>query len=290
MIRTTVRALVLAALLAMITTGCEATLRIDTRLDATGDGGTLAVAMILDDEARASFEREPEGPETLFEPLVAHDWSVRTERTEDDGLIVEASRRFSDQSELRLALDELQGARAPDNSPLAGMALDLRYSAKQSFLRRTATFEGSIDTSGGRDLDEATRQVYAELIKFEVRAQMPGSATVRAGSGTASDGTVVWRPELGRALRFEATSSGLRVGSILLLIVPLLALAGAVGIVAASRRKHAQPVDPRAERVEPQPNTVVVLEPLRQIVLPADATNGSDGVSVSLAEPERETI
>lgn len=260
MTRPRFRRLAAFGLLIVSLSACEMTVRFTTKLNSEG-GGTFAIGMQLDRELREQLEGiDASGEsvsglasiETLFQGLHAKGWI--TERTEPaGGLTLSAERRFVDSKDFDRTLSELGSARA--SGPAGNVALELDYATQRSFLRTTSRFNGTIDTSGEGVLDEATKAVLKELapvVHFEMRAEMPGGLGDVTGGGSTDGRAVVWRPDLGTALAFGATSSALRIGSLLALVVPGLALLGALAWFGLGRRKDEEaplaiiPDEPRA--------------------------------------------
>lgn len=231
------------ALLVAALPACELTVQVTTSLDESG-GGTFRLAMILDKELRRQLEAT-EGAaseglndvEQLFSRLHTAGWS--TERSEPDGgLVMAATRRFTDPEDFDRALGELGSSSSGGDFGPLGPRFGVR--TQRSFLKSTSRFEGSMDLSGIGALDPQVRELLplvAESVTFEVRAKLPGSTGEITGGGVTEGEYVVWRPKLGQTSTFGAASSAIRVGSLLLIFIPGLVVLGALLWLALGRRR-----------------------------------------------------
>jgi hypothetical protein len=245
------RAAVATIVAALLLSSCQLTVELSTRLDGKG-GGTFSLAMQMDEELRRQLEGATDPASGvasiagLFDGLRANGWTV--ERTEPAaGLRFAASRAFPDAAGFATALDELGSARGSSGPQLDGIKFELGLDQDRSLWRSRSSFRGEFDTSGvlPPDLLQAARG----LVRFEIRAELPGSTTVQTGDGLLDDRGAVWRPELGEALTFSAESSALRTSSLLGIMLPALALLAAIAWLLLGRRKSEVPL--RVLRLEP---------------------------------------
>lgn len=241
--------------LPLLLSACRLDVRVTTTLDASGDGGRIAVALELDEQLRGRLAADPQGSVDLegsMRALRARAWNVTERVTARGGLRIDAMRRFESEQGLRAALQELRDARGDGVSTFGDLRLDLSYDVSRSFLRTRAVMRGTIDTTPGTPIDEATRQAFAELVRFEVRANLPGSPTVRDAGGLSTNGAVVWHPELGRTMAIAATSSAVRAGSVLMIVAPaFLVLLALFAFVVRRRRRVPAGIVRLPEAVEP---------------------------------------
>ncbi|MFA5890448.1 MAG: hypothetical protein WDA27_05805 [Actinomycetota bacterium] len=238
---------VFAALLVLLP-ACQMTVRMSTDIDASG-GGSFTLAMEFDrelvEQLTAADAQGGEGQglsaiEALFDGLAAKKWTV-TRGAPGDGMSLEATRRFTDRAGFDGALAELRTARAGERSRLDGIKLAIGYRTQRSLLRTRSEFTGEIDTTGGVPVDEEALRAVQELVRFEIRADLPGVAEVTSGDGVTGGSRVVWRPLVGTRSVFAATSTAVRVGPLLGVLVPsLLVVAGLAWAALARRRKPTQ--------------------------------------------------
>ena len=222
--------------LLLLLSGCRMTVRMATHVDASG-GGSFTLAMEFDRELLEQLTAaDAEGGrgrglsviESLFEGLAVKKWTV-TRGAPDGGLLLEATRTFTDRSGFDAALAELRSARAADRNPLGGITLAIGYKFDRSLLRTHAEFTG----------DEETLKAVQDLVHFEIVADLPGVVTVTSGDGIAGESRVVWRPAIGTRTQFGANSSAVRVGPLLgVLIQSLLLVAGLSWVAFGRRRKN----------------------------------------------------
>lgn len=239
---------VVFVLLLLLLSGCQMTVRMATHVDASG-GGSFTLAMEFDRELVEQLTAADAGAgegqglkaiESLFEGLAAKKWAV-TRGAPEEGLLLEATRTFSDRAGFDAALAELRSARAGDRDRLGGITLAIGYNFDRSLLRTHAEFTGEIDTSGGIPVDEETLRAVQDLVRFEIVADLPGVATVTSGDGIASESRVVWRPTIGTRTKFGANSRAVRVGPLLGVLIPsLLLVAGLSWVALGRRRKHVE--------------------------------------------------
>jgi hypothetical protein len=262
----------LIGLFAVVLSSCQMTVRMTTRLDARG-GGTFTIAMSADKELRdqltadASSGLEP--VQGLFDGLRARGWTI-TQTEPSGGLSFAATKRFRSAMEFDRVLGDLRDG---GNSPqLGGVKLTIGYETHRSFLRTVSNFHGNFDTSGLK-LDPSIVREVRNLVRFEVRAELPGSVTVGDANGSASDRIVVWHPDLGSSLKFSADSSALRIGSLLLLLIP-----GIVSIVALGslfRARYQRREDGDLAGVAPAFHGTVAVA---QVQSPSDEEIARDGL------------
>jgi hypothetical protein len=215
-------------LLALAVSSCQMTVSFRARVDASG-AGTFTLGMSFDKEALDQVRASTDGYaalEGLFGALRAKGWSIA--RAEHNGLDVSASRAFKNPDDFARGLDELRGApTGATGASFGGMKLNLGIERAATFFRTNTAFRGSIDTSGGASVPKRMRDLLAlasGLLRFEVRADLPGGVSYTAGNGTLERGEIVWRPELGKAATFEARASQVRLSSLLVVLLPALAL------------------------------------------------------------------
>lgn len=243
MLPRTSRAAALMLLGVLALSSCELTVRIATDVEADGSG-RFALDVHLDQELlRGLQQAAAEGSdlsslEALFARLEQVGW--QTSRTQPaGGLLLEASRPFTDETDLERALTELASAGGREASPLDLGGLGFDHRIDRSLLRTRGSFSGSIDLSFGDDVDPLIRQledVLADTVHFEIRAGLPGEMTVTEGDGTIEDGAVVWRPEIGRRTSFAAESTQLRAGPLLSIVIPALVLLALLAWFLTGRR------------------------------------------------------
>jgi hypothetical protein len=240
------RALTVCALIATLS-ACQLTVRVSTKLDAKG-GGTFALSMLLDKELRDQLQAGDQASSggglrtisELFDALRAKGWAVaKTEPA--GGLVFEASRHFADSAGFDRVLAELSSARGQGQSRFGAFKFTLDYRTRRSFLRTTSRVFGTIDTTEmvRTAQDRQLRDVIGDHFQLEVQGVLPGAATVSRGDGTANDDRAVWRPQLGSRLDFAASSSALRVGSLMVMVVPILLLIAGLGWFLLGRRPRA---------------------------------------------------
>jgi hypothetical protein len=272
--RTIFQSALLVAVLAVVLSACQIDVRYTTTLDGKG-GGTFSLGVTMDKEARAraaTFQNfNLNDINALFDGLAAKGWTVA--RTQpNSGLSVTASRRFADPAGFGRVLDDLRTTKVGGASGFDVAIFRQDYATTRSFFKTSSTFTGSFRTA---TKDPELRNALLALqgfLRIEVRAQLPGAVTVRDGSGTAEDGEVVWRPVLGTDQTFSIQSSALRIGSVLALALPLLALLVALGWFVLGRRRR------------PLETIAIVPDEVPVVVEPVAAGNGQT-ITIDL-EPE----
>jgi hypothetical protein len=241
------RAATVAALI-FLTAGCTMSVKMTTVLNAKG-GGTFGIEMALDREFRDQLSGGADGLsslEDLFTRLQGRGWTV-SKTQPNGGLDYVASRSFKNRQGFEAALSEL-GSAQTSVSPLGGITTD--FTQKDSFLKANTDFHGSVDMSnlvpilkGALNLrsDDQARQLVDSLsdhFQFDIQAKLPGSVAINKGDGTVTDGTASWSPKLGSRMEFDASSSAIKTGSLLLIGIPgLLVLAG-IGWFLLGRRQR----------------------------------------------------
>jgi hypothetical protein len=291
------RVVALAALV-LATSACQMTVQVTTKLNNHG-GGTFGLMMTFDRELRAQLEaadstgRSGTGllsVESLFDTLGRKGWTIARQEP-DGGLMLSATRSFKDSADFDSVFADLAAARS--GGQIGSARLNLGYKTHRSFLKTTSTFTGSFDTTGNgvlnADTQKVLRQLASSVVHFEIRTELPGSISDVRGNGTLSDGQVVWRPELGTAAAFSATASALRVGSLLMIIVPLLLIGGGLAWFLIGRRAPAAaPSDeveaPRIFVPDPEPVSapvMPVIEPLPAPIAPVIEPE----VTISVEQP-----
>ena len=261
-----------ACSLILLLGACNMTVQITTHVNGNG-GGTLGLGITLDKELRDTLgQSNGQGLaaiEGLFSRLQDDGWSIT--RTEPSGgLDIRATRAFKDKQSFTTAMSELSTGSSGGASALGNYSLG--FSSHGSFLKTKTDFSGRVDTSslrqviatvvtrGNQKEAQAFLDAAADNFQFEIRANLPGSVSVKSGDGTVTNGVAVWRPALGSVLNFSATSSAIKTSSLLLIGVPgLLVLAGLGWFVIGRRQKPLiaeapTPADRRRDRVKvPQP-------------------------------------
>ncbi len=245
---TTCRRAAAAVILVLALSACEMTVRLTTTVHADG-GGTFALGMALDDELVDQIEelarRDADGGvslepiQSLFDGLARAGWTV--DRAEPEGgLTFEATRSFADADDFGRVLSELRTARTSEGTGFGEVRFELDVGSESSFLRSRQTFRGRIDTSQpGASADQQARaDIVARLLTIEIVTAFAGSVGEVEGPGEIGEGRVVWRPVFGTATTFAATSSSLRVGSLLLVLLPGLVVLGGAGWFALGRRRQ----------------------------------------------------
>lgn len=280
MLRRTVRAGALLALLTVALSACDLTVRIGTSFEPDGSG-EFSLAVELDAElveglqqAAAASPDETSSISTLeelFAGLERSGWET-SRRAPGGGLVLEARRAFADEAGFERALAELAGAGRDDAQPVDLASLELDYQVTQSFLRTDGRFDGTIDLGFGDDVDPIVEQladVLADTVHFEIRTRLPGETTVREGGGTIEGDGVVWRPRIGTVTTFLADSSQLRAGSLLMILIPVLLIVALIGWLLMGRRAPAAELAPEvgpAAEVE----SAADLEPVAAGELPTE--------------------
>lgn len=249
------------ALLVSLLSACQMTVRLTTRVNASG-GGTFSIGMDVDKELRDQLESARSGSglasiQGLFDGLRDKGWA--TARTQPDGgLSFSATRSFKDEKGFDALLADLRSARGGEHDQFGGITLNLGFTTHKSFLKTNAAFRGTFDTSGGPAIDPELLKAMQGLVRFEIRAELPGAISTGDGNGTVSNGVAVWRPDLGSALTFSARSTAIRVGPLMLILIPALMLLAGMAWFALGRTRKEEPliaidlVD-RVIPVEPEP-------------------------------------
>jgi hypothetical protein len=177
---------------------------------------------------------------------------------EADGLSwFRASKPFGTPEEAGEILTEVTGEQGPFR--------DFELSRSESLLRREFDFEGTVDFAAGLESfgDEALAEalegeplgedvaaveqqlgiVADEVFGFRVALRMPGD--VESNAPTEADNGAVWRPRLseGGPITLTASSSSLRLRSVVLAGVSVLAFIAALvvltmGVIVARRRRR----------------------------------------------------
>jgi hypothetical protein len=274
------RGLVAALGLMFVLSSCEMTVRIATQVNGDGSG-RLAMTMAVDQELRGILEATQDNGltdasgiallESLYDGLVARGWTV-TRSEPAGGLSLDASKAFADKAGFEGLLNDIRTARAGGGSSLGALSFRLDYEHSSSFLRNTARLTGEMDTTGLPELRTDQREALERALRFEIRAELPGSVTMTGGDGTVSDGAVVWRPQLGTRATFGAMGSSMRLGSLMMLMIPGLMLLGGIGWFALGRRKHPalEPADVTVALTPVWTDDLVAIKPDA-----APATNGA---------------
>jgi len=216
------------------------TVRMTTHLNARG-GGTFSIAIAADKELHDQLLAAPDASsgfasvQGLFDGLQARGWDVAKSEP-SGGLSFAASKKFNNGAEFDSLLSDIRTARGNGAGSFGGIRFDLGYETRRAFARTQTRFHGDFDTSGLK-LDPEVLRAIQGLVRFEIRAELPGTTTVSDAIGAVAGQTAVWRPELGSSFAFSAGSSALRVGSLLLILIPGLGLLGFVAWFALGRRK-----------------------------------------------------
>ena len=246
-------ALLLAALVLLLCSGCQVT--IATGVDANADGsGMVRAGVGLDADA---LRQVPDLRQQLkVDDLRKAGWTVVGPRKEGDGRTwVRASKRFADPAGERRAVVELNGPTGPFK--------DFRLTRHRSFLRSTLRFSGTVDLAGASALADqrliqqlassgldtaALQREASDLVnrsfKLQVVARLPGS--IHSNAPVSVDGGVVWRPKVGERVQLVATARAWDTRRIVLLAAAVLAALAAVMLLVRRRRRKRAPVTPPA--------------------------------------------
>lgn len=241
-------AFAVAALLLLAACKVETTVGIDADADGTG---RVRVEVTLD---RDAARRVPDLAKQLrVDDLRAAGWQVdEPTKTDDDGLVVEAVKRFRTPAEAAQAVEELSGPTGPFR--------DFELQRDRSFLKTKTAFTGTVDLSGGiegfgddalrerlggstlgfdpADVEQRLGTALSRIFAFRVVARLPGD--VDSNAPTSTDNGAVWRPVLGERVVLQATAERWNVRNIGAAVVSLGA-ALALVIVLARRRRADHP-------------------------------------------------
>ena len=119
-----------------------------------------------------------------------------------------------------------------------------------------SVFRGELDTSGGT-ADPQLMEALQSLVRFEIRASLPGQTVIDAGMGTVDGGVAVWHPPLGERAVLQAEARAMRTGMIVGVVLPLLLLVSALAWFFLGRRSP----QIRDEIEEQQPGILQVRTP-----------------------------
>ena len=294
-----------AGSLIVLLAACNMTVQVTTQLNDRG-GGTLGLRMILDKEARGTLEESGGGKgiqalEDLFNKLRDSQWTVtRTEPA--GGLDLLATRAFKDPQGFATALSELSSGRSGGPAPLGGYSLG--YVSHGSFFKTKTNFTGTVDTTSWRliiaaALTKGNQQAAQQLLDsasdsfhFEILATLPGSLTIKNGSGAVSNGQAIWRPALGSRVDIAANSSAIKTSSLLLVGLPALLILAGLGWFILGRRQRPliaeapTPADRRRDRIKlPQPAEqmlAIIPDPIAEPVAAEDTV-----IELDVHEPVR---
>lgn len=235
-----------AAAFAVLLTACkvETTVGIDAEADGTG---RVRVEVALD---RDAARRVPDLAKQLrVDDLRAAGWQVdEPQKTDDDGVTVEAVKRFRTPGEAAQAVEELSGPTGPFR--------DFELRRDRSFLKTKTAFEGTVDLSGGvenfgddalrerlggsalgfdpAELEQRLGTALSRVFVFRVVARLPGN--VESNAPTSTDNGAVWRPVLGERVVLQATAERWNYRNIGAAAVSLAAAAALVVVLVRRRR------------------------------------------------------
>lgn len=256
MIRRLTRIAAFALALVFALASCEMNVRMDTTLDEDGSG-SFTLTMGVDRELRDFLDAAAQQGitersslaliEELFAGLESKGWTVARDEP-DSGLRFEASRAFADSAGFDAVLEDLRSARTSEDTGFGDVEFTLGYERGGSTFRSDARFFGTVDTTQP-DPTPAQRFLLEQAqrgLRFEIAARMPGAIGATDGGGTVGDGAVVWRPRIGESLSFFAESSSLKLGTLLAVLVPGIALLAGLGWFLLGRRRRR--LEPAAER------------------------------------------
>lgn len=280
------RIAIAATAVVLTLSACQVDVRYTTSLDGKG-GGTFTLGLAMDSEARdRAAGLKAYGLDEmlqLFDGLKAKGWTVA--RTEPAGGIeVTASQRFTDPASFGRVLDELRATRVGDQAGLDVAFFSQDYSTSRSFLKTKSSFTGKFQTAtSDPNLAALLRVAQSSGLSIEVRAEMPGASSVQDGSGTVESGTVIWRPQLGTNATFSATSSALRAGPVVIVLLPGLGLVLLLAWLLFGRRS--KPLATKAIEPIEEPVTTIVLDelPVLRAIEPDQSVLEPDAVEQMLA-------
>lgn len=250
--RRVLRAMALAAALALAAGACQMTVDLRTKVNGDG-GGVFTVDIQMDSEMLAGLKGldvDTQGGDAIalldsfFDCLRGRGWKVgRSEPA--GGLRLQAARDFSDPEGFDGVLRSLRcTAGSGERLRIENFfQVELDYGVSRSFLRSSSFFRGTVDLGSDLELDEESKQQLQtvqdlDIVKVNVSADLPGAISITKGDGVVQGGRAVWQPELIQKLEFEGRASSLRVGALLLLALPLLLVIGGGAWWLAGRRKH----------------------------------------------------
>lgn len=226
--------------------GCKVETTVGIHADADGTG-RVRVEVALDGDA---VQRVPDLAKQLrVDDLRAAGWQVdEPQKTDDDGLTVEAEKRFRTTAEASQVVEEVSGP--------AGPFRHFELQRDRSFFKTKTAFAGTVDLSGGVEAfgDDALRErlggsplgfdpagleqqlgtALSRIFEFRVVARLPGD--VESNAPTSSDNGAVWRPVLGERVLLEATAERWNVRNI---GAAAVSLAAAVALVVVLARRRA---------------------------------------------------
>jgi hypothetical protein len=236
----------------LLLAGCRLDGQVEVAVDGNG-GGTLAVALLVDDELRRAAATAGADPLDALEQAGRQlkGWKVtRPDGAERDGSVT-LSTRFRDPEELeRITTQFAEGLAGAEVTPLGPMRVEVTDD--------TVALTGTADlrmSSAVRELGMGRRQARSRLangLRFRVTARMPGAVLQTNADGRPDDTTVVWdiAPGERRPLRVSAARPWTlaRIATLLLNpYTPAVTLVGITLIVAVRQERR----DPLLRGVRP---------------------------------------
>ncbi|HEX8582652.1 MAG TPA: hypothetical protein VF640_10000 [Acidimicrobiales bacterium] len=235
------RLLALAVLVVLAASACHTDVRV--RVDVEDDGsGAVSVAVGLDAEA---LSRIPDLADQLrVDDLARAGWTVTGPAEEEDGRTwVRATKPFADPDEMADVMAEVAGTNGP--------FLDFSASVDRSLARSKVEARGTVDLSGGLEAfadPQVTQRLGglpfgqdlagllgdtppADAVTVTVALALPGDLSP-VGATREEPGVAVWEVPLGgQPVDVAATSSQVRMATVVWLGVAALAVLGLVGVV-----------------------------------------------------------
>jgi len=251
------RAAVLAALLVVATSACQ--LDVSMRAAVRRDGsGTFSIRFAMDKElvdiARTLSDDPLKALTTLPPDLTSSGWRIRRDSA-GGGLTITVERPFTGPDDLNKAIVSLRTSLANQQGPTARF-FDMKVSRSSGFLRSSTSVSGTIDlTSNGllgrsglapatqRQLQSLLDQQASQFFRFTLDVSLPGGVShAKGGEPQVRSGRAEWLPQLGKTLRFEASSSAYNPA--ITIVGGALALAIALFAVIAIRRRRTPATSP----------------------------------------------
>lgn len=234
----------LALVVVVAAAGCEVRTEVDVQVEENGSG-TVSVAVGLD--ADAVQEVPGLEQELRLDDLRATGWDITEPTLEADGFTwVRGSKPFATPDDAGRVLAEIAGESGPFQA--------FTVTRERAFARTEYGFRGTIDFTGGLErfgddalaaaldgeplgediaaIEERIGAAIDEAFTFRVAVRLPGDLTASNAPTEAANGAV-WQPRLSEAgpIELSAESEVARTGTIVLVVVAVLALLAAVAVL-----------------------------------------------------------
>ena len=246
------RAAALAAVLIVATSACQLDVSMSTSVRRNGSG-TFSIRFAMDKElvdiARTLSDDPLKSLTTLPPDLTSSGWRIHRDSA-GGGLTITVERPFTSPDDLNKAIASLRSSLATSQGPTARF-FDMTVKRSAGFMKSSTSVSGTIDlTSNGllgrSDLAPATQRQLQSLLdqnasqffRFTLDVSLPGGVShASGGEPQLRSGKAEWLPQLGKTMKFEASSSAYNLTVVLLGVAVVLVVALIAGVFVRRRRR-----------------------------------------------------